>query len=398
MLTRKLKRRVFLLEWLNICAVAYYFNYLFFVTRDHYGFTTAQNLLLAAVNGFFYVIAAWIGGKVAQKHGCFFALRIGFTVMFLALAAGSILEFATAQYAVMIVWTFGTCFTWPALEALTAENETRGGLIRMIGLYNLTWASGAAFAYFTGGALLEHLGAKSLYFVPMSLHATQLILLARLQKCAKQTPSAASDPPMSEAEPTTPPVAMGIAKSFLKMAWLANPFAYVAMNTLIPLLPDLAARFGLSTESAGFVGSVWMFARLTAFFILWRWEGWHYRFRWLAGSFVAMIASFATLLLIPSLAVVVIAQIAFGLAVGLIYYSSLFYSMEVGSTKGEHGGFHEALIGVGLCVGPALGAASLKLGPHIPHVGAATVTFLLVLGFVSLLTIKLRAHSAEGAV
>ena len=43
MLTRKLKRRVFLLEWLNICAVAYYFNYLFFVTRDHYGFTTAQN-------------------------------------------------------------------------------------------------------------------------------------------------------------------------------------------------------------------------------------------------------------------------------------------------------------------------------------------------------------------
>ena len=177
------------------------------------------------------------------------------------------------------------------------------------------------------------------------------------------------------------------------MAWLANPFAYVAMNTIIPLLPDLAARFQLSTELAGFVGSVWMFARLAAFFILWQWEGWHYRFRWLAGAFIAMIGSFAALLLIPNLAVVVVAQIAFGLAVGLIYYSSLFYSMEVGSTKGEHGGFHEALIGVGLCVGPAVGAASLKLGPHIPHVGPATVCILLVFGFLGLVVIRLGSDS-----
>ncbi len=41
----------------------------------------------------------------------------------------------------------------------------------------------------------------------------------------------------------------------------------------------------------------------------------------------------------------VVAQIAFGISVGLIYYSSLFYSMDVGETKGEHGGLHEAMIG-----------------------------------------------------
>ena len=138
-----------------------------------------------------------------------------------------------------------------------------------------------------------------------------------------------------------------------------------------------------------------MFARLAAFFILWQWEGWHYRFRWLAGAFIAMIGSFAALLLIPSLTVVVVAQIAFGLAVGLIYYSSLFYSMEVGSTKGEHGGFHEALIGVGLCVGPGIGAASLKLGPQIPYVGATTVCIALVLGFVALVVIKVRSNSGR---
>ena len=155
MLTRRLKRQVFLLEWLNICGVAYYFNYLFFLTRDRFGFTNAENLLLAAVNGFFYIIAAWLGGKFAQKHGYFFALKVGFIVMFLALAAGSVFTTARALYPVMIIWTFGTCFTWPALEALAADNETRSGLCRMIGLYNLTWAGGAAVAYFTGGTLLH---------------------------------------------------------------------------------------------------------------------------------------------------------------------------------------------------------------------------------------------------
>jgi MFS family permease len=392
MLTRRLKRQVFLLEWLNIFGVAYYFNYLFFLTRERYGFDTAENLLLAAVNGAFYVVGAWLGGKVAQKQGYFFALRIGFSVMFLALGAGLLLDSAAGQYAVMIAWTFGACFTWPSLEALAAEGESRSGLIRMIGIYNLTWASGAAFAYFTGGALLQHLGPKSLYLLPMAVHGTQLVVLTSLQKKAKQAQTAA--PAQSTASDTmTAPVPPNIAKSFLRMAWLANPFAYVAMNTIIPLLPDLASRFHLSIELAGFVGSVWLFARLAAFFVLWRWEAWHYRFRWLAGAFITMIASFAALLLIPSLIVVVVAQVAFGLSVGLIYYSSLFYSMEVGSTKGEHGGFHEALIGVGLCVGPALGAASLKLGPQIPHIGAATVCVLLVLGFAGLVGIKVRGYS-----
>ena len=390
MLTRKLKRQVFLLEWLNICGVAYYFNYLFFLTRERYAFSTAENLLLAAVNGAFYVVGAWLGGKVAQKQGYFFALRIGFSVMFVALGVGSTLDSAAGQYAVMIGWTFGACFTWPSLEALAAEGEARTGLIRMVGIYNLTWASGAAFAYFTGGALLQHLGTQSLFYLPMAVHAAQLVVLTLLKRNAGKMQGSESH---AGSDTMGTPVPLGTAKSFLKMAWLANPFAYVAMNTVIPLLPDLASVFQLSTELAGFVGSVWMFARLAAFFILWKWEGWHYRFRWLAGSFIAMIGSFAVLLLIPSLAVVVIAQIVFGLAVGLIYYSSLFYSMEVGSTKGEHGGFHEALIGVGLCVGPALGAASLKLGPRIPHVGATSVCILLAFGFVGLVLIRIRGHS-----
>jgi len=82
-----------------------------------------------------------------------------------------------------------------------------------------------------------------------------------------------------------------------------------------------------------------------------------------------------------------LAQIFFGVAIGLIYYSSLFYSMDASEIKSEHGGIHEAAIGVGNCVGPAVGAASLQFFPQHTHNGAIAVTGLLLLGFGALLTI-----------
>ena len=74
-----------------------------------------------------------------------------------------------------------------------------------------------------------------------------------------------------------------------------------------------------------------------------------------------------------------LAQIFFGVAIGLIYYSSLFYSMDASEAKGEHGGIHEAAIGVGNCIGPAVGAASLQFLPQYANSGAIAVSALLLL-------------------
>jgi MFS family permease len=177
---------------------------------------------------------------------------------------------------------------------------------------------------------------------------------------------------------------------FLRLAWVANPFAYIAINTILALMPGIAARLELSTMNAGFVGSVWFFARMVSFVVLWGWMGWHYRFNWLAGSFVALIAAFSLIVLVPNLAVVVLAQLAFGTAAGLIYYSSLFYSMDLGDTKGEHGGFHEAAIGVGNLCGPAVGAASMHFFPTHPASGPGAVTLLLIGGLATVITIWRR--------
>src|SRR5687767_9510281 len=261
MFHRKLKIGYFALTWLNILATAYYGNYIFFLLRKHYGFQNEDNLLYAALGGFLYIFGAWYAGNFAQKHGYYLALKIGFSVMAVSLLAGMFLNTALGQLIVLLVWTFGMCFTWPTLEALASEGEDRKGLATMIGVYNVVWASGAAASYFTGGALLETLGYQSLFWLSAAIHIVQFLALLFLQRQARTFPA----PPLSapaEAGPIDPhdaAIPLARRKTFLRLAWLANPFAYIAMNTVLPLIPDVAARLSLSTTLAGFVCSVWMF-------------------------------------------------------------------------------------------------------------------------------------------
>jgi MFS family permease len=394
----QLKSGYFLLTWLHIYAAAYYGNYLFFHLRKDYGFGNRENLLYAAIIGLIYIPGSWYGGQFAQRGGYFNALKLGLGVMAIVLGASAFLHGLAVETTAMALWTVSICFTWAPLEALASHGESRRGLARMVGLYNVVWSSGAAVAFFTGGAVQQFLGSRSLYWLPATIHVLQLVLVHWLERRAREVESA-SVTAQADAKTITAEapdfalhhVSESTARSFLRMAWLANPFSYVAMNTVIPLIPDLAARFGLSTALAGFVASTWMFARLGAFALLWRWTAWHYRFGWLMASYVVMVASFAALLLVPNLGVLILAQIAFGLAVGLIYYSSLFYSMDVGSeTQGEHGGYHETLIGVGIFVGPAVGTAIGYLAPGSLRLDVMAVGAVLLMGLPWLFFLRRR--------
>jgi MFS family permease len=112
-------------------------------------------------------------------------------------------------------------------------------------------------------------------------------------------------------------------------------------------------------------------------------------------SFLVLIGAFLLILLIPNLVVLVVAQIIFGGALGLIYYSSLFYSMDISETKGEHGGIHEAAIGLGNFAGPALGAAFLHFLPEYPNSGGIAVAGLLMAGLLGLLAIRRGGSRAQ---
>jgi len=382
--TRPFRTLCYTIEGINSFATVIYFNYLYFFFRARFGFDDRQNLELAALIGMVYVIASWQAGKFAQRYGNFTALNIGFALMAAGLAAGIEFQSLAAQIVLACVVNAGQCFIWPVLEALVSEGPAPA---RAVGIYNMTWAVNNACAFFIGGTIIHEFGYQSMFGVPLALTALQFALVFWLNKLHDAVRPVSAHEPL-EAEAHRPAPVM--ARKFQAMAWLSNPFAYIAINTLIAVLPGIAAKFKLSAMEAGFMCSLWGFARVFAFAVLWKWAGWHYRFRWLLGSFVLLIVSFAVILVAPSRVAIMVAQIFFGLAIGLIYYSSLYYAMHASETKSEHGGIHEAAIGVGNCLGPAAGAAALWLAPQNPTIGAWAVSGLLTIGLGGLVWLKQR--------
>ncbi|MDB6021076.1 MAG: Major facilitator superfamily 1 [Pedosphaera sp.] len=132
--------------------------------------------------------------------------------------------------------------------------------------------------------------------------------------------------------------------------------------------------------------------RLGAFACFWLWPGWHYRFRWLFAAFLGLIGSYIAIALSTQLWMLVAAQAVFGLSVGLIYYSSLFYSMDVGESRGKRGGFHEAAIGMGIFVGPAAGVGALQAFPNQANAGTWGISALLVIGLMLFLWVQYRGQ------
>ena len=235
MTRRQLKISFFVIEGLNAFATGLYFNWLFFFTQSRLQFGVAENLGLVALHGMIYTGAAWFGGWFAHRIGNYPALKIGFAILAAALGAGTFLPVAIAQVAVMLVWTFGMCFTWPTLQSLVSEGESSRNMPRMAGIYNIVWSALSAVSYFVGGAMLENLGVTSLFWVPALIHLFQLGFVFWLEIKSSLTKQDAH-PALDNLPDPAPEESAGVQKRFLRFALLANPFAYVAINTAIDLL------------------------------------------------------------------------------------------------------------------------------------------------------------------
>ncbi|MDB6028412.1 MAG: Major facilitator superfamily 1 [Verrucomicrobiales bacterium] len=386
----KFKKWIFTLEALNSFAAGFYFNWIFFYTQKVLQFGIVENLMLVAMHGFIYTGAAWLGGWFGHRYGNFAALKIGFAIMGLVLLAGAFLPGGASQVSVIMGWTFGMCFTWPMLQSLICAGEPAKALPNLAGLYNLTWSGIAAISFFIGGTIVEKLGMKSVFILPAVIHAFQFAWVFSLE----QTHSASKNLPVT---PQTESKAAETTKRdprqklFLRLALLANPIAYVAINTVIPMMPEVAKRFELTPMCLGFVGATWFFVRAGAFVLFWLWPKWHYRFRWLIMACVALTISFLGILLSSNLLIVILAQVIFGVAAGLIYYSSLFYSLDGGNAESEHGGAHEAMIGLGTFVGASVGAAAKFFWPNVPGISIWAVSVVLLIGCATLIFTKTKS-------
>ena len=315
--TRKSKTIFFVLEGLNALSTSYFSSYLFFLLRDRFGFGNLGNLSTSALGGFVYVFAAWQGGRFAQRFGYSRALKTGFGGMAASLLLGAIVPSLPAVLLVFVGWTAAMCFTWPSLEALVSDGVSDDVLPKNIGIYNVVWSATAATASTSSAArstkrlaTTASSGCRRAHPVrPLPdrpaagqdprPHGTRGAASGDCPNFCGRTPQkwdCPFGPAIDAKNGTGPPVAAphpveaaALAPSFgpqtfLRMVWLAIPFSYIGITTVIAIIPSLAKTLGLSTAQAGLFCSIWMFVRMGTFVVLWQWTGWHYRFRWLLGG------------------------------------------------------------------------------------------------------------------
>ena len=159
-------------------------------------------------------------------------------------------------------------------------------------------------------------------------------------------------------------------------SWLL-PLSYVMCSSLSPILPHRLRALG-ATTSASLLAAIWMLARFSMLFAMWRSAFWHGRWGTLGVAATLLLVGLVAILVGPSLPVVVAGLAVFGAGMGLTYYAALYYTLAVGHGAVDAGGSFEALIGVGYCIGPVVGLAAYAFGGTVtPNTATAAILLLL---------------------
>jgi hypothetical protein len=167
---------------------------------------------------------------------------------------------------------------------------------------------------------------------------------------------------------------------------------YLVIGALSPILPYLFNEIGTAEAVQAPIGATWHVARFVAVLILWRTAFWHGRAATLVVAGLLLSLGFALAVAAPSERLLIVGLAALGLGQGTIYYSAIYYGLAVGGAKVEAGGMHEALVGAGYFIGPALGLLSLSAGLGTP-VFIGMVLGALAVGFFGAVWRAGRANS-----
>jgi hypothetical protein len=345
-----------------------------FYTHYRFGWGALENLLLGAGQGIAYSLGALSAEAVARRLGRRTALLSAYALLALmagatAAAAAARVTWAFVGVVVGVVAVMGA--TWPMVESLVCDGADAPELSRRLGRYNVTWAVTGAVSLAASGAVIQYAPGWAFMAITGTVFLGSLVLIARLRSedgSELRSGVGARAPEQSEVTPE-------LAQQRRQALWLSRislPATYVVVYSLVPMLPSLPAMHRLSPTVATLVASVWLAARAGTFVVTGRTTFWHSRPSLLVHSSVLMLVAFLGVI-VPAaasglgvgvaIALMIPAEIALGLSLGTIYAGSLYFGMVLSQGSTEHGGYHEALIGLGQTLGPGLAGAMLWLRP-----------------------------------
>lgn len=382
---------------------------IFFYTNRRFGWGLRENFTLAAVQGAVYVMGALLAQGLTARLGPRRVLAGLYAAVSLITLSALMAESPAGIVVALLAYTAMMAVTWPVLESLVASGLDARAMARRVSIYNVIWAGVGALVLAVNGAIIDFWPA-GVFVLTALAHgvAAALLLVSRIDGAPATAPV---NDRASPGHVNPEPELLRLRTLALWLSRISMPASYALIYALSAMLPSLPPMQQIPTWVATVVGSAWLVSRWLAFLMLGFSPWWHTRPRALLFAAWAMLAAFAALAWQPSsllsggdalaidLAWLVLCQIGIGFALGLIYSASLYFGMVLSDGSTEHGGYHEALIGLGSILGPGAGAVAqwARPGKTLPGIVAVISVLALstLLASAASLVIARRAKNAD---
>lgn len=264
--------------------------------------------------------------------------------------------------------SFCAALFWPAIQAWLTEIEGGGSLSDRLGNFNLSWSLGIMIGPMIGGYLYEIDYRFPWYYAVASAICVLLILGSSGGAAPRRSPA---DPADGGPEART---GVGV---FLPLALWANFVCWFCLANIQALYPKYALSVGFSPGVIGILLFLVGVAQSVFFVVLRSRPSWQFRYRPLVFTHAAAGAGMFMLCITDSIPLLSIAFLPLGCALGLSYYSSIYYSLNGFADRGRRAGIHEQMVGSGFFLGPITGGIIASfLGLRAPFLVCA----LLLIG------------------
>jgi MFS family permease len=265
------------------------------------------------------------------------------TLIFAAAFLGAVFSTQIWQlYLVSCVSALGHALFWPQVEAeLAAEADTHT-LRQRLGRFNISWSVGDCLGALVAGVTLSlrpHL--PFLLCVVTGIGISLLTSVLGLSTAGDRARSREHRPAKNHLLPAS-------HGTFWKLALTANLFSAGFVSIVRRLFPDVAVEaFHYSGLQWGFMVMVVGLTRTAVFAVMARHHGWLYRPKRFFLVQALFPVSFLLIVLAQAYWVFLLAFALMGMATGVLYFSSIYYSVHGASSQAHRAGLHEASWGLG---------------------------------------------------
>ncbi len=325
--------------------------------------------LLPALSSLTYMLSCMISGSISDRFGRRRCAVVGCLGMALTWALTP--NVGPWQHVLWVVPFSGIALSlfWPSILAWMAEYTTGGRkqLTRNIGLFNIMWCSG----FMVGPVVTGYLWPIShglAFYVPAAVVLGLVVVIVTL--------------PRAQAESSDVGEAAGDGSEdtglFLAIARIGGFAIWFTTGAVSAFFPKIGEMLSLPTEVVGWLLFVFRAGQVAVFIYARYGQRWQYKLWPLllvqGGAAAASLVVAST----QNVGAFAAAFVMLGINAGLAYVSALFYALHGRQEgKGRSSGFHEAVVGSGVFMGPLVGGLVAQyVNVRAPFVVCAGVLLL----------------------